>query len=287
MLAGAGAVVALVGLGLGWWSGGASAAPARALDVRTSLEPRPVLFGDPLVAHVDVLVDRHAVAPDSVRVRAGFAPYAQAAPVRVRRSRAGGGELLRFRYELACLTDACLAIHGTRSVRFSPVEVAASRRGGGEVRATEAWPAALVASRLRPADLAAAEPRFRAQTELPAPVFGVAPGALAAALTAAAALLAAAAIALLGLEARRLRARPAPTSTPLEAALARTRESARRPDARDRRKALGLLAAVLERDGDAQLAGAAGALAWAEPAPTPERTDRLADEVESAVRGSR
>jgi hypothetical protein len=56
-----------------------------------------------------------------------------------------------------------------------------------------------------------------------------------------------------------------------------TREAARRPDPRDRRKALGLLA---ETVGDDDLAGAAERLAWGEAPPSPERTLSLADDVE-------
>jgi hypothetical protein len=154
-----------------------------------------------------------------------------------------------------------------------------------------AWPTALVASRLRPADLAGAAPRFRAQTQLPPFSYAVAPGPLTAGLTTAAGLLAVASLLLVGREAVRLRARrvlgAASRLSPLEAALAFTREAARRRDPPDRRKALGLLARVLERDGDKRLVEAAGALAWAEPFPTPARTEELADEVERTLGGRR
>jgi hypothetical protein len=69
--------------------------------------------------------------------------------------------------------------------------------------------------------------------------------------------------------------------TPLEAALLYLRQAAGRPDPADRRKALELLATVLEDDGVPALAGTAGDVAWAEEPPSPARVVELADEVET------
>jgi hypothetical protein len=71
-------------------------------------------------------------------------------------------------------------------------------------------------------------------------------------------------------------------TTELAAALAAVRASARASEP-ERRRAVGVLAKVLDRvDGDH--AGTAETLAWAEPVPEPERVLELADEVERGVR---
>jgi hypothetical protein len=72
--------------------------------------------------------------------------------------------------------------------------------------------------------------------------------------------------------------------TPLEAALAYTRDAAGRPDPADRRKALELLATTLEDEGAPALAGSAEDAAWSEEPPSPDRARELADEVEASTR---
>ena len=123
---------------------------------------------------------------------------------------------------------------------------------------------------------------------MPPPSYSVSPGTLAEALTVAAGLLALGALALLGFELVRLverrRRRALVVLTPLEAALAYTREAARRPDAADRRKALALLAETLDSEGAPTLADTAGDVAWSEDPPSPDRALELADEVETDAR---
>jgi hypothetical protein len=71
-------------------------------------------------------------------------------------------------------------------------------------------------------------------------------------------------------------------TTELAAALAAARASAQAPEP-ERRRAVGVLARVLERvDGDHAVA--AETLAWSEPGPEPERVLELADDVEREVR---
>ncbi len=126
---------------------------------------------------------------------------------------------------------------------------------------------------------------------MPAPTFAVSPGALADGLTVLAGALAVGALALIGFELVRLverrRQRATVTLTPLEAALAYTRDAARRPDPADRRKALGLLATTLESEGAPALAGTTSDVAWSEEPPTPDRALELADEIEVTTRGGR
>jgi len=70
------------------------------------------------------------------------------------------------------------------------------------------------------------------------------------------------------------------TSNPLDLALAYARDAAGRPDPRDRRKALELLAEAVAAGDEPALARAAADTAWSEPPPTPAGTVELADEVD-------
>jgi hypothetical protein len=159
-------------------------------------------------------------------------------------------------------------------VQLQPVRVTV----GAEVH-TAAWAPLLVSSRLAKHDVAARKPPFRSSASLPPPAYRFGPGKLAGLLPLAAALLAAVGIALVALEGRRLvlRRRRAATATPLETALRYAREAAARPDPADRRKALELLAETVRE-------GSISGTAWAEDAPSPERTLAIAAEVEEEAR---
>jgi hypothetical protein len=287
------AILAIVAsIGLGWWSSSpAGGQAAGELSVTTSLTPHPIFFGDPLVAEVDVDVNRAAVRTDSVKLAApSFDPYDETKAPEVSRHQAGPDEVIEYRYSLQCVNDdSCLPLKGPNKVRFRPVTVTAMA-GSQQLRQTAKWPLAIAESRLQPSDISSPIAHFRAPATLPAPIYSVAPGALADGLTIGAVLLAAAALLLLGRElvgvlARR-RLGALTKLTPLEAALLYLRQAAGRPDPADRRKALELLATVLDADGVPTLAGTAGDVAWAEEPPTPARVVELADEVET-VRAER
>jgi hypothetical protein len=289
ILAGIGGIAILVivaSIALGSWSsapGGGQAAGQ--LSVSTSLTPRPIFFGDPLVAEIDVAADRASVATDSVKLAApSFAPYIETKAPEVTRHRAGPDEVIQYRYSLQCVDDPCLPLKSGNKIRFPAATVTATA-GSQQLKATAKWPLAIASSRLQPTDITSSIAHFRSPATLPAPVYSVSPGVLVDVLTIGAILLAAAALALFGrellgvLERRHLGSLA--KLTPLEAALLYLRQAAGRPDPADRRKALELLATVLDADGAPALADTAGDVAWAEEAPTPARVVELADEVET------
>ncbi len=279
-------IAAVASIALGWWNsapGGGQAAGE--LTVSTSLTPRPIFFGDPLTAEIDVDVTRAAVRTDSVKLAApSFAPYVETKAPEVSRHRAGPDEVIQYRYTLQCVDDPCLPLKGPSTIRFPPVTVTAAA-GSQQLKESAKWPLAIASSRLQPADISSSIAHFRHPTTLPSPVYSVSPGVLAGGLTVAAILLAAGALALLGRELLGVLARrrlgALAKLTPLEAALLYLRQAAGRPDPADRRKALELLAKVLDADGVSTLAGTAGDVAWAEEPPTPARVVELADEVET------
>jgi hypothetical protein len=282
------AVVVLVLLlvtGLGWFGSGSSVSGGtRPFAVGTTLTPTSVFFGDPVVAEVAVNVDKRKFSPDSVSVAPGFTPYSETRPPVVHRSIAGHEETIRYLYTLQCVAEGCLPTKPTpKVVQFPPVLVTAtSTSGATAVKVSAPWPPLPVSSRLSAHDLAVSSPKFRRASSPPAPRFGVSP-VVADLLTVAGVLLGAAAIVLIGLEAiallKRRRRRALAQRTELELALAYAREAAERPDPADRRKALGQLSRVLAHTGDEALADETGDVAWAEEAPSRERTLELADEV--------
>jgi hypothetical protein len=290
LAAGAAAVAVLVvvtGLALGWWNSAPSGGQAAGeLTVSTSLAPSPIFFGDPMTAEIDIDVDHAAVRTDSVKLAPpSFAPYIETKAPEVSRHRAGPDEVIRYHYSLQCVDDPCLPLKGPNTIRFPKVIVTATA-GSQQLKQSATWPLAIATSRLQPSDTSSSTAHFRHPKTLPAPVYSIAPGALEDGLTIVAILLAAAALALLGREllavVARRRLGALAKLTPLEAALLYLRQAAGRPDPADRRKALELLATVLDADGVSSLAGTAGDVAWAEEPPTPARVVEIADEVETA-----
>jgi hypothetical protein len=172
-------------------------------------------------------------------------------------------------------------------LQLKPV-VATAVSGGKTLTARTAWPQTAILSRLQRKDLGSAKPHFRRPQTVPPPSYAVSPSTLANVLTAVAGLLALGALALLVRELARLlerrRRRAQVELTPLEAALAYTRDAAARPDPADRRKALELLSKTLDAEGAPALAGTAEHVAWSEEPPSPDRALELADEAESASR---
>jgi hypothetical protein len=284
--------VLVAGTGLGWWNpeqSGGTAATSR-LTVRTALEPRPSFFGDPMTAEVDVDFNPDKVAASSIRPTPSFAPYTQTAPPVVTTVGAGSQKTRHYRYSIQCVTDECLPPSAAKpyALTLAPFKVVA-RAGTEQLSETATWPTTFIVSRVSAKD--AATTRFRWAKSMPVPTYNASPGTLANALTVAAALLAIGAFVLIGVEVVRLRERrrerATVTLTPLEAALAYTRDAAARPDPADRRKALGLLATTLEDEGVPALAGTASDVAWSEEPPTPDRAIELADEAESMTKNGR
>jgi hypothetical protein len=256
------------------------------LVVSTSVVPNPVFFGDLIVAEVTVDFDVRSVASRSVALDPDFVPYAEVGAVGVSRSRAGTEQTDVFRYVVQCVSDSCLPGASPLRVQFPRVLVSALA-GGARVSAPAEWPAVYVVSRLEKSDLAGGAPPFRWPSRMPPVAYGVRPRLLVWVLIGLGAVLAGAGLVLAGLELLALRARArrraAGTLSPVEAAIAYTREAAGRADAGDRRKAMGLLARALAAEGHDGLADSTNGAAWSVVAPSPSSARVVADEVEAAL----
>ncbi|MGZ8694947.1 MAG: hypothetical protein ACXWYS_05855 [Gaiellaceae bacterium] len=253
---------------------GAAPATAAPLAVRTTLSPAPARFGDVVAATVAVHADP-SVDPGSIVVRPGLAPYAVLGDA----ARSSSGDTVTFRYELACLVEACVP---PRTVRLAPARVAARLESGDSAEARAAWPRLRVVPRVPAAALDRTPLGWQQQLAPAAPSYRMRPGVLAAVLTAGAALLVGAAAWAVAAELRRRRRalELADPRRPLERALALLRESVGRPPV-DRRKALSLVSR--EVPGHERLERAATELAWSRRAPEADRVDELAGALEQEL----
>ena len=282
----------------------------RAIVANASVSPSAHLFGDTVVARLDVVVDPAEFDPDRLRVRLRYEPYESVDPVRATRREVGALVHLRYEATLRCLHVECIAPRaesvlggqeegrGERhTVVLAPAEILYREEGGGTARLLTAhFPAVQVVSRINTAQAGSLDPdarpgsqsAFVASTEPPAPTYRIRPALVAGAAFAAALLVAlwpAALVWRLAQARWRARRRLRPLS-PLERALALIDWTVRREDGdEDRRKALEALAAVLEHGGAQPLAETTRALAWAEEPPERERAADAGSQGRSALNG--
>jgi hypothetical protein len=269
---------------------GAPPARGRTMTISTSVEPRVQLFGDPVAARIDLLFDRRRVLPaaNKIRIDAPFRPYEVLGKPTIERAESGDLVHLRYTYRLLCLDRRCTTGGPRTDVQLPPPRVFYSLADIRE-RANDSaeWPTLSVASQLARADLQQA--RWRANRDLPAVSYAIAPGTLAVLLAVAAVLtlLSAAAVG------APLFARERAVSEwdgaaaedglpPLEHALAIVRRVFDSGEVSDRRRALERLSRELGRAGEPELAERARGLAWSPDPPSPGEVDMLAADVHTA-----
>lgn len=271
------------------------------IEAEATLSPAVALFGDTVLAHVDVLLDRTRVDPDSVRIGAEFAPFQVVGPARRLRRDAGESTYLRRTFVLRCLSGTCVPSGESARYEFPPARV---RFAETNVQTADAsaitipMPPVRVYSRFTA--LGAGTDRNSAPwvvdlSSLPPASYRIAPGLLVALLLSIAALSAIGGV-LLGYLAWPPRVPdpepepepelpPAPPLSPLEQALILLEQSIRVDGAADQRRALELVAEELELAdwGDRDLARTARALAWSQGVPPANETTRLAARVRTAL----
>jgi hypothetical protein len=274
-----GAAVAIVAVLLLPLPSTGAPAPTRAIAVRAAFSPAAVEFGDTVAARIVVTMDGHAVRPSSLNVVYGVAPLTQLGRAVEHHATRGSASVTTIDVRAACLTDSCLAATGRRAVAPRAVRADVARRDGGQARATTAWVPLVVSGRVAPADLAQAQPPFRANTTPPSPTYRIRPSTLAVLFDGLAVLLAMCAAGVAAAAVLRARRqRPEAAQDELDRALLLARAARTRPE-RDRRTAAGYGARLLARRG-APLAHTADELAWSRPAPTPDSLTELVEGVE-------
>lgn len=267
------------------------------ISSRTSITPRGQLFGDGVVARLDLLVDREVIDPGTIRIQTDFAPYRAVGKPVLRRADRERVTRLRYAVALDCLVDRCAPRSDRKEVTFKAARVFSR----GRLVQRPEWPALTIGSRLQSPSTDPTEnfnPRtrepstgldWRAEVRVAAATWRIDPTWATVALVALALVLLGVSFFLLSLAypglARRLWRRPRRLS-PLERALAAVQHARAQGVERDHRVALDDLATELRAVGAPELAGTAYALAWDEPAPAAERTDGLSDQVRELIVGS-
>jgi hypothetical protein len=274
------------------------ALPSSGILARASVEPSTALFGDPLVATIEALVDSRSIDASTVALHGSFAPYTAATRATERRH-LGRVTRLTYTLRLRCLATRCLPPDPRRGGRetfvLPSVRLTFERINHTQGSLVLALGPVEVGSRLTPNEASlldgfAAAP-FRASAGLGSPTYAVSPSLLVALLLAAAALLIAAAAWLILRFGRRP---PAPVPlpqpvvlSPLERALVAAERARARGVVPDEREALEHLASELGRTGADELAVTARGLAWSEAGPTSPATLALADDVRTIIEQGR
>jgi hypothetical protein len=297
-----GLLVALtLALGAGGCAGSEEASElplGRQVSAQGTLTPTVHLFAEPVLARVDVLVDRDHVDPDEVRLQTNFLPYDIQESAKSRTDRGRFTEL-RYEWLLRCLRVACIpeilpSAAGDdetgrgerRSFALPAARVLYDDPDGEERTLTRAtWPELVSVSRIKQSDV----PEFGGfvfkanVAPVPEPDYRVSPTVLGAGLVAAAfVLLALPALLVIGWWRRR---RPEPEAvvepelSPLEKALRLVEWAGEQENGTERREALEVLAVELEAVESEALAGSARSLAWSPASPSPEAAVDLVEQV--------
>jgi hypothetical protein len=301
------AVAVLVGAWLLLRDGGdgdIGAAGDDGIAVNAAVTPVTHLFGDPITARVEVLLQRDRFDPERVRLAADFSPYEQSRAIRRSRQDVGSVTRLLYTVEVRCLTQACFPQQVKQAYRFRPARVLyddPERLGRPRLLARTTWPRVEISSRLRESQIArlrqgeistdqpTIELDWRADlTALREPTFRFSPVTGSWVLFAAAALL----LLLAGLLVRRALKAPLTRQerrllrmSPLERALLLVDHAGGR-EAAEARLALDRLAAELPSE-EAGLDQEARQLAWSERDPGLEDASSLAARVRERLNGRR
>ena len=283
------------------------------------LSQRVLLFGDPLIARFDVVLDRGQVNPRSVRIQSNFEPFQTVGDLARTRHDRGDLTQLTFTQRLRCIVQQCLPpISEKLEFTFTDPRVVyrgRSDRGTFDQFVDVSVPPVSIASRLNVREVEesrAANPVLTFENvesglvaedviglwressgALPEPSYRISPTMLTALLLLLAALSAAAAAVLV---ARQLRfapaaptvaAAPPPPTSPLEDALGQLDVALSNGHVDEQRKALELLARELGVSGEESLAGEARQLAWSEDEPARSQARALVENVRATVNGRR
>ena len=260
------------------------------IGIAVFVEPASHLFGDPVTASVEILVDPRRVDPAGIRLKTGFEPYRLAARPEITRRETKGLVSIRHRYRLLCLRAACRPRPGrAKQFRFASATATFVRPNGVLREISRRFFPVTAASRLVPDSARSSDLQARAQP-FPPIDYRVDPVRLSRLLFAGAGLLALLGLVLVaqavapllggGLVARRLA-----RLGPVQRELALLRAGLARGERELQRKALDGLAGTLGGDGTEDLAISARRLAWSEPGPDPGAAGALATEVGRRLRG--
>ena len=282
-------------------------AASKTAVVRGEMIPSVHLFGEPVVARVDVVLNREKVDPDDVRLNTSFEPYERVGETDEERRDIGDFTVIRYTTELNCLNERCIprTAEGETTVsqlpglppflpgqqrdekvkfEFPPALLLADAEPKDRTLGRVVWSPLRSLSRINWYDSSVVGQGFPFVTTVapvPEPDYRISPTLLGLGLLALALALLALPVWLVW-DRRRRRAVPngdraAPLS-PLERALQLVEWASRRPSVDDRREALEVLAFEIGTE-DGQAAERARKHGWSPPTPEPEQMTELVSSI--------
>jgi hypothetical protein len=299
--------------------GGDEQKPLLATDktavVRGELVPDVHLFGEPVVARVDVIVNRTKVDPDDVRLKTDFAPYERVGETREERTDIGDFTVIRYTSELSCLTHNCIprTAAGETTVsqlpgappflpgqqrdekvkyEFPPALLLADAEPKERTLGRVVWSPLRSLSRVNWYDSSVVGQGFpfvTTVTPLPGPEYRIPPAILGVVLLGLAGALLVLPVWLIRSRRRRYavpKTEAGPALSPLERALRLVEWASRRPSVAERREALEVLAYELGQQEDGDAATRARRQGWSPPSPEPDEMTGLVAEIRNEADAS-
>jgi hypothetical protein len=302
-LAAAIVIVVLAAAGCGGDDSKPVISPSKTAVVRGAISPSVHLFAEPVVARIDVIVNREKMDPADVELKTNFEPYEPVGETEVERRDLGDFTVLRYTTTLNCLNERCIPPTAAGETTVSqlpglPPFLPGQQRD--EMMKFEFPPALLIADaepkdrtlgRVRWAPLRSLSrinwydssvvgqgfPFVATVTPLPEPDYRISPTLLGLGMLVLALALLAIPVVLVW-QRRRRRAGPrreaGPALSPLERALRLVEWASRRPSVDERREALEVLAYEIGIE-DGRTAERARKQGWSPPTPEPEQMTEL------------
>jgi hypothetical protein len=248
--------------------------------VTATVEPKRVLFADPLLAELRVSIDESVVDPDSVQLTPHFGGFRQLGSPELERLDLGRTTVFTYRYALQCVDRGCAPGDAEKTVKlpFSLLQYADPKLGA--VTKSVLWPDVTIVSRLESSELS--DPTMEPESDIAPVSYRVSPLFLGWLLVGVGAALALAVGALAAWWILRSRPAEAPAAEPevvagtaLEQALEQV-DGSLEGEEEERRTALDALAVALDEDGLSELARLARRLGWSEPVPEASAMSELA-----------
>jgi len=303
-----GVIVAALAAGCGGDASKPLIAASKTAVVRGEIVPSVHLFGEPVVAQIDVILDRTRLDPADVRLKTDFEPYEPVGETREERKDIGQYTVIRYTTTLDCLSEFCIprTAEGETTVSQIPGSPPFLPGQQRDEKIKFEFPPALLVQEAEPKDKTLGRvvwaplrslsrinwydssvvgqgfPFVATVAPLPEPEYRISPTALGIAMLALA-------LALLAVPVwfvwgrRRRNATPAadagPPVSPLERALQLVEWASRRPSVDERREALEVLALELGHEQAGDSAERARRQGWSPPSPEPDGMTSLVEAI--------